>query len=406
MAYKEADSLGTLTVRTAAYLTAETPQTVYSALKFLASDSERYETPALKFAGFKLLVDGYAPMAYCYEATNGFSWNMGTWDPDTLKKVVSMIHDAGYQLAVHCMGDRAIDEILDAFEYALAKNPKPNHRHRLEHCFIPTQEALQRIKALGLVVSFQPGALYTSGESYRYIFGEPRTNKIMPIKTMLEMGIPLAFGSDYPTTPELKPQLALQDAIVRKTAKGHQIAPDEAIDRVTALKIHTLGSAYAAFEEDKKGSIEEGKLADMAVWSDDYFTVPISQIKDLTFDAVIVGGTVYKHSVTGIEMAPSSHTPEGFSLDQNYPNPFNATTIIPYSISDKVFHSSAKVELTVFNILGQKVRKLLDKKIAPGYYTVHWDGKDDNGQNIPSGAYIYKLTIGPQSQSKIMILQK
>ena len=406
MAYKEADSLGTLTVPTAAYLTAETPQTVYSALKFLASDSERYETPALKFAGFKLLVDGYAPMAYCYEATNGFTWNMGTWDPDTLKKVVSMIHDAGYQLAVHCMGDRAIDEILDAFEYALAKNPKPNHRHRLEHCFIPTQEALQRIKALGLVVSFQPGALYSSGESYRYIFGESRTDRMMPIKTMLDMGIPLAFGSDYPTTPELKPQLALQEAIVRKTAKGHQIAPEEAVDRVTALKIHTLGSAYAAFEEDKKGSIEEGKLADMAVWSDDYFTVPISQIKDLTFNAVIVGGTVYKRSITGIEVTPSPRIPKGFHLNQNYPNPFHLTTNVTYSVSEKSSNSLAKVNLTVFNILGQKIRTLVNKLQKVGSYMVSWDGKDEKGRIMPSGAYIYKLTTGKESQSKIMILQK
>ncbi|RLC20228.1 MAG: hypothetical protein DRH56_10510, partial [Deltaproteobacteria bacterium] len=168
MGYKEADSLGILSVRTASYLTAETPQTVYNALNFFAADTERYETPMLKFAGFKLLVDGYAPMSYCYEQTNGFTWNMGTWDPDTLKKVVSMIHDADYQLSIHCMGDRAIDEALDALEYALQKNPKQDHRHRLEHCFIPTDEALQRIKNLGLVVSFQPGALYSSGESYRY----------------------------------------------------------------------------------------------------------------------------------------------------------------------------------------------------------------------------------------------
>ncbi len=406
MAYKEADSLGMLTVRTAAYLTAETPQTVYNALNFLASDTTDYETSTLKFSGFKLLVDGYAPMSYCYEPTNGFYWDMGTWDPDTLKKVVSMIHDAGYQLAVHCMGDRAIDEILDALEYALNKNPRPNHRHRLEHCFIPTQEALQRIKDLNLVVSFQPGALYSSGESYRYIFGEDRTDRMMPIKTMLDMGIPLAFGSDFPTTPELSPQLALQEAIVRKTSKGNEIAPQEAIDRVTALKIHTLGSAFAAFEEDKKGSIEEGKLADMAVWSGDYFTVPISQIRNLTFDAVIIGGTVYMHSTTGIEIIPSPGKPKGLYLSQNYPNPFNSETKVSYSISKTGSASLAKVELAVFNILGQKVRTLVNKQQKPGSYTLIWDGKNDKGKIMSNGSYIYKLTVDNQSQSKIMILQK
>ncbi|MFQ5604138.1 MAG: amidohydrolase family protein [bacterium] len=401
MAYKEADSLGTLTVRTQIFLTAETAKTVYSALAFFAKDSVRYETPMLKFAGFKLLVDGYAPMSYCYEPTNGFTWNMATWDADTLNKVVSLIHDADYQLSIHCMGDRAIDMALDALEAALQKNPRENHRHRLEHCFIPTQSALQRIKNLGLVVSFQPGALYPSGESYRYIFGESRINRMMPIKTMYDMGIPLAFGSDYPTTPELMPQLALQEAIVRKTAKGNEIGPAERIDRVTALKIHTLGSAYAAFEEDKKGSLEEGKLADMAVWSGDYFTVPISQIKELTFDAVILGGSVYKHSVTGIDVSPSQTVPNDFQLLQNYPNPFNPTTTIQFQLP-----KTDRVTLKIYNLRGQEVQTLLDEVKQPGSYKIKWDGKNHYGRNVSTGLYVLRMEAGEFVLSKKIVLLK
>ena len=384
MAYKEADSLGALSVRTTAYLTAEVPQTVYTTLPFLTADTARYETPMLKFGGYKLLVDGYAPMSYCYEPTNGFTWNMGTWDPDTLKKVVSMIHDAGYQLAIHCIGDHAIDMAIDAIEYAQQKNPRPDPRHRLEHCFIPTQEELQRIKALGIVVSVQPGAFYRSGESYRYIFGEEREARMFPIKTMVEMGIPLAFGSDYPTEPDVDPQLTLQEAIVRKTQKGHEIGPNERIDRMTALKIHTLGSAYANFAEDRLGSIEEGKLADMAVWSGDYFTVPVSEIKDLTFDAVIIGGTVYKNSATGIESGQSPDIPFTMQLFQNYPNPFNPVTTIGFTVKEK-----CRVLLDICDLQGRKIKTLVNASYQPGSYTVNF-----TAHQLASGVYFCRIHMG------------
>ncbi len=90
-------------------------------------------------------------------------------------------------MAFHCMGDKAIDMALDALEGALAVAAREDHRHRLEHCLIPTDAALQRIRQLGLVVSVQPAAMFFSGDAYRTIFGDTRVQRLMPIKTMLDM---------------------------------------------------------------------------------------------------------------------------------------------------------------------------------------------------------------------------
>ena len=405
MAYKEADSLGIMPVRCNVLYTCETPQHVYHALNFFGDkDSTTYNSGRVKLGGFKLLLDGYAPMAWCYEPTDGITWELPTWDPDTLKKVTSMIHDAGYQIAMHCMGDRAIDLALDAYEYALQKNPRQDHRHRLEHCLIPRPGVLQRVKDLELVVSFQPGAMYYSGNSYRKIFGEERLLRLMPIKTFLEAGIPLAFGSDYPTEPDLMPQVALQEAIVRKTASGYEIAPDERIDRIQAIRCHTIGCAYAAFEEDMKGSIEDGKLADMAIWSGDYFTVPVAEIRNLTFDGVIIHGVLYNTTNTAVN--PYRYKSVGKSdgsMIAAFPNPFNSSLSIEYTVTGS---STVPVDLEIFNALGRKVASLKQGKKKPGKYRVIWDGKNDAGLDVASGVYICRLNVaGNISSLRVSFLQ-
>jgi predicted amidohydrolase YtcJ len=402
MAYKEADSLGTLEIRGYTLYTSEYPQQVYDALDvFDPAVTEPYETAMLKFGGFKFLIDGHAGLAYCYEPTNGNRWDLPAWDADSLQKVVNMVHQAGYQMAFHCMGDKAIDMALDALEGALAVAPREDHRHRLEHCLIPTDAALLRIRQLGLVVSVQAAAMFFSGDAYRTIFGDTRVQRLMPIKTMLDMGIPVAFGSDFPTVPEFKPQLALQEAIVRKTKSGYEINLDERIDRTTALRLHTMGSAYASFDENIKGSIEEGKLADMTVWSGDYGTVLVNQIKDLEIEMLIVGGIIYQDPAVGVEHDHHLERPKSFALHQNFPNPFNSSTEIKYQVAKGVH-----VTLEVYNILGEKVKILVDKTRTPGHYTVQWNGRNEEGREVSSGVYWYRIITGDFVRIRQMVLQK
>jgi hypothetical protein len=114
----------------------------------------------------------------------------------------------------------------------------------------------------------------------------------MPLRSFLDEGITFGLGSDFPTIPELSPQLTLWAAVARRTVGGTVINGQERITIQAALRAHTMGSAYAAFEEHIKGSIEVGKVADLDVWSDDFYAVPTEQLRTARAVMPIVGGRV------------------------------------------------------------------------------------------------------------------
>ena len=261
--------------------------------------------------GWKLQVDGGAATAFTYEPHNGYSNSVASLNPETLKKIVSMLHKSGLQICIHVIGDRALDAALDAIEAALNENPRLDHRHRLEHVVVsPKREALERIKKLGVVISTQPLFIYYSGDTWLRLFGEERVQMPIPVKTAIDMGIPVALGSDYPCSPDTRPQLTLWSAITRKTLGGKIIGPQESVDIRQALRLHTMGSAYAAHEEDIKGSIEVGKEADLVIWSDDIYSIPTDRIRDLKAELTIIKGQViYKSSETEVQVLPASEYP-------------------------------------------------------------------------------------------------
>ena len=243
--------------------------------------------------GWKLQVDGGAATAFTYEPHNGYAYSVPSLNPDTLKKIVSMLHKSGLQICVHVIGDRALDATLDAIEAALNENPRPDHRHRLEHVVVsPSKAALERIKKLGVVISTQPLFMYFSGDTWYRLFGEDRLQMSLPVKTASDMGIPVALGSDYPCSPDTRPQLTLWSAVMRQTMTGRVIGPQERVDIRQALRLHTMGSAYAAHEENVRGSIEVGKRGDLVVWSEDMYTIPTDKIRDLKVELAIVAGKI------------------------------------------------------------------------------------------------------------------
>lgn len=246
--------------------------------------------------GWKLQVDGGAATAFTYEPHNGYANTVASLNPDTLKKIVSMLHKSGLQICIHVIGDRALDAALDAIEAALNENPRPDHRHRLEHVVVsPSKAALERIKKLGVVISTQPLFIYFSGDTWYRLFGEDRLQMSLPVKTAVDMGIPVALGSDYPCSPDTRPQLTLWSTLMRETMTGRVIGSQERVDIRQALRLHTMGSAYAAHEEDLKGSIEVGKRGDLVVWSDDLYAIPTDKIRDLKVEiAIVAGKVVYK----------------------------------------------------------------------------------------------------------------
>lgn len=267
--------------------------------KKLGAMAQPFREEMVRFGGWKIAVDGgpAAGTTLMYDATlPGAEDSYLFHTQEELNDIVAMYHKEGYQVAFHVVGDRAVDMALNSLEFAQSMYPRKDPRHRLEHVVFPTQRNLQRIKELGAIVSTTPQWIYDGGAAWPKFVGIEATHRAIPLRTMLDMGIPVAFGSDVPATFSHKPQFALWAAVTRKTRTGQPLQEKERITIREALRIHTMGGAYAAFEEGEKGSIEVGKVADFAVWSEDLYSTPEDQIKDLRVELTIVGGRIVYQS--------------------------------------------------------------------------------------------------------------
>ena len=201
---------------------------------------------------------------------------------DALRKRIGRVHAAGAQVAVHAIGDRGIKTLLDAFESVLEESPRNDHRHRIEHAEILNDELMDRVKKLDIILSVQPnfiGEWGGPGELYEKRLGA-RYRSLNPLRAIMDRGIPMAFGSDcMPFDPMYGIWSAVRNPIQESRIPLHE-----------AIYCYTQGAAYASFEEDVKGSIEVGKLADLVVLSST--NMPEDQIKDIPVEMTIVGGRV------------------------------------------------------------------------------------------------------------------
>lgn len=256
-----------------------------------------YEDDFMRFGGAKFQVDGVALASKTHEAYSGVAWNLSIRDPADLNEAVAAFHDAEYQVALHTIGDAAVDMALDAIESAMNANPRPDPRHRLEHAVLNTDAALQRTKDLGVVVSTQPQFIRLLADGLEEIWGEVRVQRIFPTCTWLDLGVPLSLSSDAPSAPGWDPQTTLFGSVARYSASNKPISPEQALTIEEAMYAHTMGGAYIDFAENKKGSLEPGKLADLTVWTDDPYSVNTHDLVGLTIDLTIVGGeVVYERS--------------------------------------------------------------------------------------------------------------
>jgi predicted amidohydrolase YtcJ len=205
---------------------------------------------------------------------------------DELTDLAVATHQAGFQLAIHAIGDRAIDESLDAIEAALSSDSNSiDRRHRIEHASILRPDQIQRMARLGVIACVQPQFATTDFWTHERV-GPERLSWIYPFKSLLNGDVHLAGGSDCPVEA-LNPFQGIQRAMLRNQAtQAEQLTLDE------ALRLFTLGGAAAGFEEDDKGSLESGKLADLLVLPHGLDEVDPSQIEQIRPDLVIVGGKV------------------------------------------------------------------------------------------------------------------
>lgn len=250
----------------------------------------------LKVGGVKMSVGGgiSGSNAAFYEEYCDDPGNFGVIRipyPD-LVSLIRRAHGGHLQCAVHALGDRDLDMVIHAFKAAL-KGSTIDLRHRVEHagnwCFTPERRVM--FKSLNLNPVPNINFLYTFGDAIQMTLGPERTRDHMfPLKTMKEEGFLLVSGSDG---PDLEPADALRDiatAMQRRTEKGLEIAPEEALGFTDALTMFTKNPAYLAFEEEVKGTIKEGKLADLAVLNLNPTKLTVDQMRDLKVDYTILDG--------------------------------------------------------------------------------------------------------------------
>jgi predicted amidohydrolase YtcJ len=252
----------------------------------------RYSDDYMVFGGFKFLLDGAGQASFTNEPHTGMAWDVPTWDPKQLNEITAAFHEAGFQCAFHAIGDAAVDMALDAIENAMNAHPRSDPRHRIEHALLNSDDALQRTKDLGVIISTQPQVLRLMGEAFRGIWGEERAQRMIPTRTWLDMGIPVTLSSDAPSLPWYEPQVTISGALLRLTGTDEVLGADQAMTIDESLRAHTIDGAYSAFEEDIKGSLEAGKMADLVVWKEDPYTTPAEELYESTIDLTMVDGKI------------------------------------------------------------------------------------------------------------------
>jgi hypothetical protein len=194
-------------------------------------------------------------------------------------------HKAGLQVAMHAVGDGAVEQALDAYSAALAAHPREDHRHRIEHCQIIREEQIERARQMGVALGIQPPFNhYWPHTTYYSSLGEERALKVDPVHSLMRPGLLIAGGSDSTVTP-LGPLIGVHAAVNHSN-------PAERIDVSEALALYTINAARIGLEEQDKGSLEVGKLGDMVVLSGNPFGVERAHIKDIPVDMTIVGGQI------------------------------------------------------------------------------------------------------------------
>jgi predicted amidohydrolase YtcJ len=258
----------------------------------------------LKFGAAKMFADGgmgARTIAIYRPGVIGEPDNLGVlrWTPADMQKAHLIAARAGWQLETHAIGDRAIDEVLDSYAAAIQQLRLKDHRFRIVHAGISTPAVQKRLRELNVLVDGNPPFVYWIG-SWFLKYGPERVRWSYPAKSYIENGIIEAAGSDVPVTP-LSPWWGIWAAVVRRDMQSGQIlAPEERISVEQALTLYTRNGAYAGFEEDRKGSLEAGKLADFIVVDRDVLTVPSDELKDVKVLQTFIGGrSVYERISDG-----------------------------------------------------------------------------------------------------------
>jgi predicted amidohydrolase YtcJ len=245
----------------------------------------------VRVGGVKYGADGSASertmrMSTPYVGTNDLG--ILTMTQEEIHDAVDDCHTHGFQVGIHANGDTTIDMVLTAYERALRQWPRPDSRHRIEHCSLVNPDLIRRIKAIGAIPTPFWTYVYFHGEKWAE-YGDDKMRWMFAHRSFLDAGIPVPGASDYRPGP-FEPLMAIQSMVTRKDYRGRVWGENQKVTVDEAIRIGTLNGAHASFEESLKGSITAGKLADFVILEQDPHDVDADRIKDIKVNRTVVGG--------------------------------------------------------------------------------------------------------------------
>ncbi|HEX7295446.1 MAG TPA: amidohydrolase, partial [Pyrinomonadaceae bacterium] len=266
-------------------------------LKYYKELRDTFRGPLIKFGSIKGMLDGTvdARTAAMFDPYVGGGSGLAFWDQDDLNKTVAVYDKEGFQVLLHAIGDKSINMALNAFEYAAKTNGSSGRRHRVEHAEVPMLSDLPRFKALGVIASTQ--ALFANPDetvlkNYAVVLGPERASHANAFKLYDDAGVVQAFGSDWGVFA-FSPLKGIYAAVNRTTPEGTPKGgwyPQNRITVEAALRHYTIDGAYANFDEDVRGTLAPGKLADLVILSQDLLTIPPSDILKTRVLLTVMGG--------------------------------------------------------------------------------------------------------------------
>ena len=259
-------------------------------LKARVGDGNEY----LKIGPIKIFADGgfTGPAAFTKEPylNQGDYRGYLNMPEEELVSLINEVHDAGWQMGIHAIGDAAIELVVDTLADALTRNPREDHRSYLNHFSMrPSDATMEKMAQHGIHITQQPNFTYTLEGRYVANLDGWRLEHNNPVRSPMDHGIHVAISSDI---LPIGPLVGIYAAVTRKGMSGRVFGADEAITIEEAIQGYTIKGAYLGFEEDIKGSLEPGKLADMIVLSKDILTVDAEEIMGIEIEQTYVGGNL------------------------------------------------------------------------------------------------------------------
>ena len=249
----------------------------------------------LRIGPLKLFLDGAEDSGTAAMTTpyldDPENFGVAYMDQKTLDELTLRAHRRRFQISIHAIGDVAVKMAVDSIEAAVRTDPRNNHRHRIEHSVFLTRDTVSRMSSIGIVPVLQPIFLATINEDYLKKVDRGLLEDAYFVKSYLDAGLPIPGSSDCPVEP-VNPLLGVKATVLRRCETGEVFLPDERIGLWEALRMFGPHAAYASFEENLKGTLSPGKLADITVLSGNVMKTDPEELDLLEVDMTISDGRI------------------------------------------------------------------------------------------------------------------